>query len=478
MPPHLRRPAAPVLAVLVVASLAACGLPGVAGPSKAVGGPGGTAPAAVGELPAFPGAEGFGARVTGGRGGRVVTVTTLDPTGPGSLQEALDTPGPRIVVFAVSGVIADPTGANTQLTITEGDLTIAGQTAPGAGVTIRGQLYTDYSDPPSNIVIRHLRVRPVYDGTDAAQFDAIQFSRAERILLDHVSVSGGADETVDLYEAKDVTVQWSAIESPASVVPEGDTDSQNYGLVNGPDGGRISVHHTLFAHNRNRTPAIATGPAEVVDNVVYNMSRGFVHNNPATGEFDFVANTYIDGPSAEGASLYFDAENAAEDPALSYFLEGNVFEGTGFCSAGPTDDPWSTCTIEQEVDAAARVTTRHTFTGDYHAPVTATTAEDARTAVLARAGAFPRDFVTTRSVEETTAGTGEWGIRYATDTDFLAGLSPGEAPTDADADGIADAWEDANGLSSADAADAATVLPSGYPAIEAYLNELADALVR
>ncbi|MGD9528823.1 hypothetical protein [Pseudonocardia sp.] len=476
----MARTALPIAALLLSASITACAAVGTEpkGVTRVGGAPPVAAPADASGVLAFPGAEGFGARATGGRGGKVITVTTLDTTGPGSLQEALDTPGPRIVVFAVSGVIADASGANVQLTITEGDLTIAGQSAPGAGITIRGQLFTDYSDAPSNIVVRHLRVRPVYDGTDAAQFDAIQFSRAQRFILDHVSVSGGADETVDLYEATDATVQWSAIEFPADVAPEGETEGQVYGLVNGPDGARVSVHHNLFAHNRNRTPAIANGPAEVVNNVVYDMMRGFVHNNPASGPFAFIGNHYKDGPSVDGASFYFDAPEASDFATLSYYLDGNVYEGTGHCTAGPTDDPWATCDLEQETPASNRTTSAPAFTGDLHAPVTATTAQEAWTAVLAGAGAFPRDAVTTQAVTQTMEGTGRWGIPYGTTTDLLAGLTPAATPVDTDADGMPDVWENARGLSPTDPADAASVQVSGYTAIEEHLNELAAALVR
>ncbi len=291
-------------------------------------------------------------------------------------------------------------------------------------------------------------------------------------------MSGGADETVDLYQAKDFTVQWSAIESPADVPPAGETTGQNYGLINGPDGARASVHHTLFAHNRNRTPAIANGPAEVVNNVVYNAMRGFVHNNPASGPFNMIGNVFQDGPSADAASFYFDANEGSDLGSLTYFLSGNEFAGTGACAEGSTDDPWATCTIEQEVQPSARAMDRHTFAGEFYIPVTAASAADARSAVLAGAGAFPRDFVTARSVEETIAGTGEWGTRYDNASDFLAGLGPADPPPDADQDGIDDNWEAAHGLSASDASDAAKTLPGGYSAVETYLNELATTIVR
>src|SRR5690606_20513761 len=133
-------------------------------------------------------------------------VTTLAADGPGSLAAALATEGPRIIVFAVSGVIeAD------LLEIPHGDLTIAGQSAPGAGITIAGRLYGAYDQNVQNIVIRHLRVIPGPAVGPGAQFDAIQLSRNSRVILDHVTVANGVDETVDMYEARDLTVQWSAI---------------------------------------------------------------------------------------------------------------------------------------------------------------------------------------------------------------------------------------------------------------------------
>jgi pectate lyase len=155
-------------------------------------------------LPAFPGAEGFGAVATGGRGGRVIKVTTLQANGPGSLQEALDAPGPRTIVFAVSGVI------DGTIRIPHGDVTIAGQTAPGAGITIHGQLflYRSYGDGADNVIIRHVRIRPPRPTGNIAQFDAIQGGlNTSKLIMDHVSVCGGADETVDLYTSDQVTVQ-------------------------------------------------------------------------------------------------------------------------------------------------------------------------------------------------------------------------------------------------------------------------------
>ena len=199
-------------------------------------------------IPSFPGAEGFGAVATGGRGGTVLKVTNLNADGPGSLQWALDQSGPRIVVFEVSGVIPG------DITVNHGDVTIAGETAPGGGITIAGRFYAAYDASVQNIIVRFLRVRPtpLTGGTGGDQYDAIQFSRNSRFILDHLSVSWGSDETVDVYEADDFTIQWCTIEESST---EGHSEGEhNYGLINGPDGYGISLHHNLFAHHKNRCP--------------------------------------------------------------------------------------------------------------------------------------------------------------------------------------------------------------------------------
>ena len=437
----------------------------------AAGGSGGSG-GQPGEVRAFPGAEGFGAMVTGGRGGRVIKVTTLAASGPGSLQAALDEAGPRIIVFEVSGVIEADV-----IEITQGDVTIAGQTAPGGGITIGGRLYGAYDDSVGNLIIRHVRVRPTYDGSDGEQFDGIQLSLNHDFILDHVSVSFAVDETVDLYEARDATVQWSVIESSATEGhPEGE---HNYGLINGPDGRRLSVHHNLFAHHRSRCPAIANGPAEVRNNVAYNTRTAFVHNNPASGPFNLVGNHFRTGGSDTLVPFYFDDENDPPASDLGYFLSGNVLDGTNSdCPPGSVDDPWTQCDYDPYRDASFVVDEEFDFSGASAGwrPVVTTTADEALAAVLAGAGAFPRDAVTLRSVQETQDGTGDWGARIP--ADLFAGLTAGAPPPDADDDGMADEWERANGLDPADGDDHATVMASGYTAIEEYVNGLADALVR
>lgn len=453
----------------------------------------------VAQVPAFPGAEGFGAAASGGRGGDVLIVTNLDASGAGSLQWALDQPGPRIVVFRTSGVIEG------DVEIPHGDVTIAGQTAPGAGITINGHLYTPYDpdNPTSNIIIRHLRVRPPDpDGEwPASQHDAIQFSTTHTVILDHVDASHGADETIDFWGgAHNITVQWSMISYP--IHDPGNGWTHHKGLINhracidsdacSPGsllGGRISILNNVFAHARNRTPALSTGPAEVIGNVIYNGREGFVHHNivggagesiDTVGDFNFIANHYIEGPSAAIAPLWFDPENSDTPIPTRYFVWDNRVEDPGRF-VGRLDNPYTTPGFDGLYSFACcgiassqfNATEAYDFSGwpDYR-PVTVPPAALAYAQVMSRAGARPRDIVSRWTVEDIADRSGSWGNRRP--ADWLEGLSPGAPPTDSDLDGMADDWELRNGLDPSDPDDHATAMPSGYTAIEEYINGVAD----
>ena len=423
---------------------------------------------------AFPGAEGFGAAATGGRGGTIVKVTTLEATGPGSLQAALDTPGPRIVVFDVSGVIVAD-----ELVIPHGDLTIAGQTAPGAGITIDGRLVAAYEFGVDNIIIQHLRVRLTTPSGPGEQMDALQLSRCARVMLDHVSVGFGVDESIDLYEASDITLQWSTIEQAATVGhPEG---AHNYGLIQGPDGARGSYHHNLFAHNQNRNPALATGPSEVRNNVVYNVRHGFVHHNPADGHFSIVGNYYKAGGDDDLIPFFFDDENGGASSELKYFLADNYIEDPGIFE-GSVDDPWAEPLAHPSfgnlgLDESHRADADYDFAAadPGHVAITQDDASTAYDRVLACAGAWPRDIVTVRSIQDTLDATGTWGAMVP--DDLLEGLTPLQPEPDQDGDGMPDAWERAQGLDPADPGDAGETLRSEYTAIEVYLAQRSDAIM-
>ena len=428
--------------------------------------------------PAFPGAIGFGAVATGGRGGRVIHVTTLAGSGPGSLAEAARASGPRYVVFDVSGVIEG------DVEITSGDLTIAGQTAPGAGITIHGHLTTSYGDAISNIVIRHIRVRPPGPGGEwePAGHDAIQMSDGRRLYFDHVDVSHGVDELVDHWLGG-TEITWSAsifsFPDPMGGHPDG---SHPYCLIahdgdEGTAGGRVSIVGNLFAHCRVRTPALSIGPAEAVNNVIYDAREGFVHHNQARGDFVIAGNTYLDGPSLDLSPFWLDAEN---DPApTDYYFGDNRVDHPGTFT-GIVDDPWATPGFADEYtfapdhigrDQFHPLSEAPTWSGGY-APYERLSPTDAEARVLDCAGAWPRDHVSSTAVAETRSRTGM--IRRLALGDLLMGLSPGTRPADGDEDGMPDAWESAHGLDPR-VDDHGTSL-EGWPAIEVYLDELADSL--
>ena len=454
-----------------------------------------TSPAQGQSLPAFPGAQGFGAVASGGRGGQVYKVTTLAANGVGSLQWALDQPGPRIIVFAVSGLI------DGDIQIPHGDVTIAGQTAPGeAGITIHGHLYTDFGSSFGNIVIRHVRVRPPDPDAEwpASQHDAIQFSTNHTIILDHVDASHGADEIIDLWGgATDVTVQWSAITYPIYDPANGWThhkgllnhrpceDSDSCGASD-PPGGRISIHHNLFVHARNRTPALSTGPADVVNNVTYNGREGFVHHNIAGGDFNLVGNVYIDGPSIALAPFWFDPENGTPSIPTRYWVWDNWVEDPGKFT-GRVDNPFTTpgFTAVYTVACCGVVAGQFNTQGHFdfsaqpgYVPVSTHAASTTLSKVLETVGAFPRDIVNRWAIEDVATRGGAWANRRP--ANWLDGLSPVPVPLandgDSDHDGMNDSWEQSHGLNPSNGADHTTVMPSGYTAIEEYINSLADSL--
>ena len=445
---------------------------------------------------AFPGVEGFGAHVTGGRGGQVIKVTTLEATGPGSLDEALRTPGPRIVVFAVSGVI------NGDFDITEPDITIAGQTAPGAGISIVGRLWApfaeiDGSSRVQNIIIRHLRVRHICrPSVPDNQCDTMRLSSQSRFVLDHVSLSWGVDEILDLWGGShDWTIQDSTFEHPCR--DSNNSPTHAYGVLN-RRGGRGSILRTAMLNCRDRNPAFADGPFDIINMVVYNHQTGLTHHNPASGAFNVIGNYYRKGPAGGIGKPFWvgGSQTGTTEPSFWFFdnyLDDNL-DGNAGNPFGSFNDPWLADHILLGGDGMGglpdshRASARHDYSSypEWVAP-TVLSSVDAFDYVLQTAGAFPRDIVTRTAITEARDRTGVFGcpIRQQLDDQgnasgphpLMDGLTPSTPPTDADNDGIADTWETTHGLNPADASDNSLVMSSGYTAIENYINELAEQLV-
>jgi pectate lyase len=438
-------------------------------------------------LKAFPGAEGWGAMSRGGRGGRVIKVTNLNASGPGSLAAACAADGPRIVVFEVSGVI------HGDIRITKPYITIAGQTAPGAGITVEG-IVSSYNYGVHDIIIRHLRVRRKRDigaGGDCIQLGGLGPANTGtyNILLDHLSLSWGNDEVIDLYHSHDVTVQWCTVEESDH---EGHSKGQhNYGMISAAENnGAVSVHHNLWAHHGRRVPCMApyreNAAGDFCNNVIYNCRGGYTddgHGVRAKSPVNLHKNFYRRGPQTEGRMYPY-----ALSPDMTYYVRDNFFEDWGYQHHPrhwkPANLPggvprWIQFNNNgQEIDAPAKTPA-----------IELVDAREAYDLVLAKAGCWPRDRVTKRTIDEVKNKTGSWGRNAPlepTDEWFLQDLAPGKGPGDNDGDGLADAWEKTHGLDADNPNDAATIVPPGKPAsdrhagysyIEFYLNELADNLV-
>lgn len=418
---------------------------------------------------AFPGAEGFGKYASGGRGGNVYVVTTLDDEGPGSLREAIRKKGPRTILFGVSGNIV----LKSPLDINNGDLTIAGQSAPGEGICIQGHVVSVKAD---NVILRFLRFR--LGDVAGLESDALNGTRgAENIIIDHCSISWATDECASFYNNRNFTLQWCIISESLneSVHAKG---AHGYGGIWGGMG--ASFHHNLLAHHTSRTPRFSGSastpntPEELVDfrnNVIYNWG----HNNIYGGEkgrYNVVNNYFKPGPATPVNRNWI--VNPSE-PYGKFFVQGNVYEGNNGISA----DNWKGGVKAKDPEAARAPVP---FKSE---PIPDQSAGDAYRAVLRYAGAsLIRDAVDERIVQEVTNGTATFGKKKdgIIDSQGEVGgwpeLRSTPAPKDTDGDGIPDRWERKHGLDENNPMDGARKVPgSHYTYLEEYLNGLVAHLM-
>lgn len=419
-------------------------------------------------VPAFPGAEGAGAVALGGRGGKVLFVTTLADAGPGSLRAAVETSGARTILFRISGTIrlAKP------LRIRAGRVTIAGQSAPGDGITLRDHpLEVDADD----VVIRYIRSR--LGDESRTESDAIWILGGRRIILDHVSASWSVDETLSAsanYTRPgegfwDVTVQWSIIAESLthSLHAKGE---HGYGsLIRGGQGAKISFHHNLWANHEARMPRPGNYSGPDLDplgaffdfrsNIFYNWGKGWSGYNAdkaTLARYNFVDNAYVMGPQSLKPIAFHEGNTLAKA-----WFAGNSMNGT------IPADPWSL------VDGIAPPGYRLDAPVPMP-PVTHDAAAQAYELVLAGAGASKvRDSVDARIVAGVRDRTGRQ-IDSQRDVGGWPELKSAPAPRDGDHDGIPDAWEIAHGLNPHDHRDGnADRNGDGWTNLEEWLAELA-----
>ena len=470
-------------------------------------------------IPAFPGAEGMGAEITGGRGGAVLIVNSLNDVNDGScdvshcsLREAMLTAGPRIVVFSVAGEIV----LDNDITLVRdsfSNLTVAGQTAPGGGITIRGDGRlndspiwlggnSSFTDWVENVIIRYIAIRPGPHTTNCSGCRAVTLGRTRKVMIDHVSMSWSTDQINASGRGApagqrwdEVTWQWNIfseglarpdLAGPWGCHPDycGTTRAQHpghgYGVSNLGDQD-VTYHHNLIATHQTRMPKFANdGLVDFRNNVMYGLEvgdSGIKNSNQSVADFNIIGNYYKQAPFSTNSKPFAIRPSA---PPARFFVEDNVIvdENDGQVGNGnPVDFKSGQSTISSP----------HSFPG---LAVTTTGASQAFTDVLGDTttdgGLFGagsnarldcqgnwverRDSVDSRVINDVKNGTGQI-IDVPEDVGGWATIDPGTPCPDTDRDGMPDAFEDLHGFNRADPGDASEDADGdGYTNVEEFLN--------
>ena len=491
------------------------------------------------DVPAFPGAEGHGRYVTGGRGGKIVHVTNLNNSGTGSLRAAVSGNDKKIVVFDISGIIA----LSAELIIGD-NTTIAGQTAPNPGITVR--YFT--MRPGNNNIIRFIRFRRGEEKNVNDGADATWQRNKSNIIFDHCSFSWSIDEIASFYDNRSFTMQWCTL-GEALANPGHTKGEHSYGGIWGGKG--ASFHHNFLCHMQNRAPRFCGAryawegydktkyanpiQAEIVDFrncVMYNWGNGNgCYGGTGGGQINIVNNYYKAGPGTANKTRVTqvsvaNSSNAEDSPymgyASRYYINGNYvaaakvpqnydWKGVIFDSGLTTIDG-EHCIPDDKHLYGDNVTYYKNSAGkDFvrvkmdspveKGTVTTHSAEAAYEKVLSYCGAsLYRDNVDARYMEEAANGTTTY-IGSATKTgdgktvvhragiidyvkdqgEYVLETGSREAGFDSDNDGMADAWETANGLNPNDASDAKTYTLDSkgwYTNLEVYCNALVEDIMQ
>ena len=386
---------------------------------------------------AFPEAEGYAAYATGGRGGTVVHVTNLNASGAGSLADAVSQPN-RFVVFDVGGVI-DIT--NSSITIAS-NVTVAGQTAPGEGITIYGGRVIASGN--KNIVLRYIRMR---GGKSVAEKKCtLTLDNCENLIMDHCTVSWGPWDNVHITDANNITWQYC-------IIAEG-IEPQRFGAIT--DGTRNwTIAHCLWIDNKSRNPKMKCY-VQYYNNVVYNYGMGVIGGHSAADNYqDLMNNYFIAGPN--GSQKYFDDWTETDH----MYSSGNWFDGN--CN-GVLDGVLVTDHHSATAMSSPNFTTTH--------PMNLLSAQEAYTDVVEQVGAARvRDVHDRRYIEQLTSlGTKGAFIANEDDLGGIGKVDGGVAIVDSDHDGMPDTWETEHGLDPMK--DDATLynFGNGYMNIENYVN--------
>ncbi|MFC4097898.1 Ig-like domain-containing protein [Euzebyella saccharophila] len=409
------------------------------------------------ELKAFPDAQGFGKFASGGRGGRIIEVTNLNNNGPGSLRAALEAEGPRNIVFRVSGTIE----CDSYLVIKNGNgnVTIAGQTAPGEGIAIKG---AELRIQASNVIVRHIRIRPG-DETSGSNEDALRVvayknTSVKDVIIDHCSISWGKDENIEIggiggtSSVQNVTIQNSII---------GENINTKYGLLLWNRAKNISVYQNLFVHNKERNirSSTCTSSFEMINNLIY----GFKDATYPTYEnqFDIIGNVYKSNPGLKANKTVIQLT-----ASLNNCPDGNISQTEAYIKDNILDG--------ESASYSSNIQPYIKSSKIFNSGIEPMKSSSVESYVLEDVGATKpsRDSSDRRVINNVINGDG--GLLSSANSVGYPNLKSGEAYPDEDKDGMDDEWEIKVGLDPNNSSDAnLDANQDGYTNLEVFFHYLA-----
>lgn len=442
---------------------------------------------------AFPGAEGAGKYATGGRGGTIYHVTNLNDSGAGSFRDAVSGYN-RIIVFDVGGTINLKSDV-----VCKGNITIAGQTAPGGnGITLRGGKIGMGGD---NIIVRFISSRPGEKGTES-DYDAWGGSAGSNSIIDHCSLGWANDEQFGLYSKNmNQTVQYTII-GPSNCVSYHSKGAHGFGAMFGK--GQNTWHHNLLCHSLSRNfrgKVEKTEAMDFVNNVIYDW--GYQTAYGTMGHINYVNNYLKGGPSTKGGYRFLNNSSGSGKENYKFYVEGNTMrkkDGSYYNRDVENNNNW--LGVSGFAESTYRSYTPFTVSAvdgsNASVVATAESAEDAFEHVVSYAGAAinaeSRTKIDAQVLEETKNGTGsltggrdfstvtdsavkkaisKYGIKYMDYDSYYPAAITKKTITDSDNDGMPDDWEIERGLNPNDASDALDdYFGDGYNNIEYYINDL------